>query len=197
MRPERSRRRDVLYSFAALGLLVGAACWVVVASSLSSRREEMTVKGEPVEVEYATSVSAGDVMLPFYPGAKLEHGFAYSVKTGEGKELAYYASALLTSADPPEKVAASYQAQLPGKPEPELVKDESGKRYVLAVGKEGEVREVAIASQGAGSRIQLIRATGPTIPPGFGRAPSPPRFRMPFVPRRGPAGRFPQRGSAA
>jgi len=165
MIPERHPRRRVLYYIIALGLLLGVVCWVVAASSLAPREEEMVLQGAPVHVEYAATVSADDLMLPFYPGAKLEQAFAYMVKTKEGKEVAYYASALLTSSDPPEKVAASYQAQLPGQSKPELVEDKSGKRYVLAVASKREVREVTVVPHEMGSRIQLIRATRPTLPP--------------------------------
>jgi hypothetical protein len=176
----------MLYYLIALGLLLGALCWVVAASALAPRKEEMVVEGAPVVVEYATSVTADALKLPFHAGSTLEQGFAYTVRTEDGREVSYYASALLTTRDAPGEVAASYQAQLPGRPEPEVVEDEGGKRYVLAVGGEGEVRRVSITEYESGSRIQLTRATRPSVPPELRQAPSQPRFRMPRSPRRGP-----------
>ena len=86
------------------------------------------------------------------------------VKSKDGREVAYYASAALASSDPPEKVAATYQAELPGHPKPERVEDKSGTRYVLAVASGKEVRQVTITGHDGGSRLQLIRATQPALP---------------------------------
>jgi len=187
----------MLHYLIALGLLLGALCWVVAASSIAPREEEMVVEGAPVVVEYATSVTADALKLPFYAGSELEQGFAYTVRTKDGRDVSYYASALLTTPDPPQRVAASYQAQLPGKPEPEIVEHKGGKRYVLAVANEGEVRRVSITGQESGSRIQLTRATRPSVPEELRQAPSQPRFRMPRAPRRAPFRGPGQRGSAA
>ena len=157
-------RQHVVYYLIAFGLLAGVLCWVVAAPPLAPRREEMILNDVPVVVEYATSASAEDLMLPFYPGARVEESFAYTVTTREGKPVSYYAAAALTSSDAPERIVAGYQARLPGRPEAEVVEDSSGKRHVLAVADDNEVREVTVTGDESGSRIQLIRATRPAVP---------------------------------
>jgi len=103
-------------------------------------------------------------MLPYYPGADIEDGFAYTVTTKDGKPVCCYALAALTTPDPPERVAAAYRRQLPGEPEPEVITDGDGERRVLAVGTSQKVRQVTITAAESGTRIELIRATKPAPP---------------------------------
>jgi len=147
-----------------VALLVALAYWVLAASPLSPGREGMYLDGRRVLVDYAASASAEDLMLPFHPEAEVESGFSYAVKTTDGIQITYYASAVLATTDAPEKVAESYRAQLPGNPEPEVIEDASGKRYVLAVAGADEVRKVSISAREEGSRIELTRAARPAVP---------------------------------
>jgi hypothetical protein len=164
MRLATLSRRRALFLLVACGLFAAISYWVLAAARPAVQQEEMTLNDVPVVVEYATSVSARDLMLPFYRGAELEHGFAYTVKTKKGNAVTYYASAVLETPDSPEKVADAYRADLPGRPEPEVIEDQSGKRYVLAVAGNDEVRQVTITPSESGSRIELIRATRPVMP---------------------------------
>ncbi|UCC69563.1 MAG: hypothetical protein JSV79_06575 [Armatimonadota bacterium] len=150
--------------FLTVGLLAALAYWVLAASPPSPSREEMTLDGRPVVVEYAPSASAEDLMLPFYPEAEVDSSFAYTVKTRDGIQIAYYASAVLATPDPPEKVADAYRTRLPGEPGPQTIEDPSGKRWVLAVAGGDEVRMVSISVREAGSRIELTRAARPVVP---------------------------------
>ena len=61
-------------------------------------------------------------------------------------------------------MSQDYSSKLPGKPKAELLNDREGKRYVLAVGSTGEVRKVAITPQSNGCRIELTRASSPSVP---------------------------------
>ncbi len=174
MTPGRSSRERILLLFLAVALLAVAAYWVLAASQPSPSREQMRLDGRPVVVEYADSATAEDLKLPFYPGAEIETSFSYKVETRGGVPITYYASAILVTADAPDKVAQLYRSQLPGSPEPEKVDDPSGERYVLAVAGGDEVRRVSIAARDGGSRVELTRATRP-VPPKPGLRPPLPR----------------------
>ncbi|MCJ7821742.1 MAG: hypothetical protein MUQ26_01450, partial [Armatimonadetes bacterium] len=164
MTPGRSSRGRILLLFSAAALLAVAAYWVLAASQPSPVREEMRLDGRPVTVEYADSATSEDLKLPFYPGAEIETSFVYTVETRGGVPITYYASAILVTADPPDKVAQAYRSQLPGNPEPEKIDDPSGERYVLAVAGGNEVRRVSITARDGGSRVELMRATRPDVP---------------------------------
>jgi len=159
-----SPRGRLLFLISAAALIVAVACLIVAAPQRKPVREEMVLNEVPVVAQYSPSASSDDLMLPFYRGARLEAGFTYRVTTKDGKPVTYYASAAFTTPDPPERVAERYSQQLPGRPKPELVTDKAGKRYLLAVASEREVRKVTIVPQQRGSRIELTRATAFTIP---------------------------------
>jgi len=156
-----SLRRTIAFS---VMLLAAAICHLAAAPVLTPQQDETVLNGVPVVVEYATSVTAEDLMLPYYPGADIEDGFAYTVTTKDGKPVCCYALAALTTPDPPERVAAAYRRQLPGEPEPEVITDGDGERRVLAVGTSQKVRQVTITAAESGTRIELIRATKPAPP---------------------------------
>jgi hypothetical protein len=149
---------------AVVGLLLGFLYLAVAAPYLSSRDEEMMLGRFPVVVSYSDSASPDELMLPFYPASEMQESFAYSVATKEGEPVVQYASASLTTADSWEKVAEYYSSELPGQPEAEEIEDESGKRYVLVVSGEEEVRTVTLRPTEEGSRIELLRATPPKKP---------------------------------
>ena len=169
----RSSRGRILLLLLAVALLAVAAYWVLAASQPSPKREEMRLDGRPVMVEYADSATAEDLKLPFSPGAEIESSFSYRVETRGGVPITYYASAILVTADAPDKVAQVYRSQLPGNPEPEKVDDPSGGRYVFAVAGGNEVRRVSIAARDGGSRVELTRATRPDVPKSGLRPPLP------------------------
>ncbi len=159
------RPNRAVFILAVIGLLLGFLYLAVAAPYLSSRKEEMRLGRVPVAVEYSDSASPDDLKMPFYPGAEVEESFAYDVSVTDGRPVVEYASATLVTSDPWEKVAEYYSAELPGSPVAEALDDNSGKRYVLALSEEGEVRTVTIRPAEAGSRIHLVRATKPTPPP--------------------------------
>jgi len=164
MTTERGPRRQMFLALLAVALLLAAICYLLAAPPLAPQREETSLNDVPVVIEYATSASAQQLMLPYYPGAERKESFAYAVTTKDGDPVCYYGRAVLVTPDPPDKVAAAYRKQLPGGPEPEIVQGSSGERRVLAVGTDEEVRQVTITAAEAGSRIELIRATRPAPP---------------------------------
>jgi len=188
MTPLSSRRSGPLLRIALVGPLLASLSLVGAASSPSPVQEGMLLDGTPVRVEYQRSATSEDLDLPFYPEARTEKSFAYTVTTEEDKHVLRYACAVLITSDAPEQVAASYASQLPGNPQPETIESKEGKRLVLAVGTPGEVRTVTIMGHASGARIQLIRATEPEVPAAAPR--EPPRLRPPY---RGP-GRRGRRG---
>jgi len=157
-------RRRAIFWFATVAAMAGAFCWLVAAPQRKPVREQIMLEGTPVVVEYEPAAGAKELMLPFYAGAKVGDSFLYRVRTKQGKRITYYASAVLTTPDAPEQVAQDYSARLPGKPKPELISDKDGKRYLLAVASAEEVRQVTIRLEGAGSRIELVRAFGKALP---------------------------------
>ncbi len=144
--------------------LIAAAAFIVAAPLRKPIREQMLLDDRPVVVDYKTAATAKDLGLPFYGNAKVGDTFSYRVTTTDGKFVTSYASALLTTADPAERVSEYYSGKLPGSPKAELLTDEPGKRYVLAVASEKEVRRVTITPEPNGCRIELVRAFGKTIP---------------------------------
>jgi len=154
----RSRRHAVLIAL-ALAMLLSALYFAVAAPYLSSRQEEMTLDGVAVLVTYSETASADDLMMPFYPEAAVEGSFAYSVNTKDGKPVSQYASAVLATPDSWQKVTEYYAAEMPGKPQPEAIEDNTGKRHVLAVAGKGETRMVTVRETATGSQIELLRAT--------------------------------------
>lgn len=154
--------------------LVTAAVVVVAAASLGAlvamptlapKTERATINDAPVEVAYLPAATAKDLGLPFYQGAVVQDSFAYTVTGEQGQPVLAYASALLTTPDSVDVIVASYRAQLPGAPEPQVMKDEAGERTVFALGQGEEVRTVTITAVEKGSRIELIRTTKLTVPP--------------------------------
>ncbi len=162
MRGIHPRKRTVL--LATLAVLAGAVCLIVAAPQRKPVHERMTLNDQPVIVDYKPAAESNDLGLPFYKGARVENSFSYRITTTDGKPVTYYASAALVSPDPAETVSQDYSSKLPGKPKAELFNDKEGKRYVLAVGSTGEVRKVAITPQSKGCRIELTRATSPSLP---------------------------------
>lgn len=150
-------------------------------------------------VERADRATADDLQLPIYPGARLHEGYTYRVSIKDGERLSYLASALLTTRDNADRVAQHYSSKLPGRPKPETIRDKTGKRIVLAVAAEREVRSVTIVPKQWGSEIRLTRAvkyrdTPPLPQPEFAPQRSPERGRGARPgPRRGP-GRPGRRG---
>jgi hypothetical protein len=188
MRDSSGDRGPAIFRMAGLGLLLAALPVLCSASSLSPKRENMSINWAPVVVEYEPSATAQDVMLPVLEGAKIISSFHYAIDTKEGKPVLRYASVTLTTRQSAEQAAAEYSAKLPGNPRPEVIQDESGKRLVLAVGNAEEVRMVTITAQESGARVELVRATEPAAPQG-----TPPEIqRMPQ--RRQPPGRLMRRG---
>jgi hypothetical protein len=183
--------RSHLLRLAALGVLLASLPALCANYARTPKKEEMLLDGNVVVVDYRTSATSDDLLLPFYPGADAENSFSYTVTTKEGKPVLYYALADLVSPDPPSRVAEDYRSKLPGKPNPEALSDDQGKRLVLAVGAEAEVRVVTITERDSGSRIRLVRATKPVIPEAR-RAPAQPQRPRP----RGP-GRRMRRGMQA
>ena len=171
MRGIHPRKRTVL--LATLAVLAGAVCLIVAAPQRKPMREQMPLNEQTVSVDYKTAATSGDLGLPFYKGARVENSFSYRITTTDGKPVTYYAAATLVSTDAAEKVSQDYSSKLPGKPKADLLDDTEGKRYVLAVGSKGEVRKVTIVPQSKGCRIELTRATSPSIP------------AKPLKPRRG------------
>ncbi len=164
MRPLGRSQPRTLLLFSAVALLAALGYWVLAAPPLSPTREQMFLHDRLVVVEYAASASAQDLMLPFYPEAEVESSFSYSVETTDGAPFTYYASAVLATADPPEEVAETYRAQLPGRPEPQIIEEGPDKRYVLAVAGGDEVRKVSVTAHEGVSHIELTRATRPVVP---------------------------------
>jgi len=184
----QTNRRGSLLRVAALGLLLALLPVLCSASSLSAKRENMTINWAPVVVEYEPSATAQDVMLPLPEGAKLVGGLRYTVTAEDGRVVLSYASVTLTTRRSPEQAAGEYTAKLPGNPRPEVVEGKSGKRLVLAVGNEEEVRTVTITAQDGGARVELVRALQSALPQG-----TPPELRQ-GPERRGPRGRMMRRG---
>ena len=168
---------------AVLGLLLTALPALCAGYERTPTKEEMLLNGHTVVVDYRTSATSNDLLLPFYEGARVETSLLYKVTTKDGKPVLYYAAAELATGHAPGRVAEYYRGKLPGKPKPETIAEKRGKRLVLAVGTEAEVRMVTITQRGSGSRIQLVRATKPAIP-------QPPKEVRP----ERPPGRSPRRG---
>ncbi len=142
-----------------------------------------------VVVERKATATAAEVQLPFYQGAKLREGYTRRLsKKQDGKQLSYFAVAVLRSSDAPEKVAADYSRRLPGKPKPERVTDKLGTRLVLAISSKEEVRVVTITSPGEGLADQAdARGQAYRNPPraGGGDAPDPAGKAHAAAPTRG------------
>jgi hypothetical protein len=174
-----------------LALLLAALPVLCSASSLSAKRENMSINWAPVVVAYEPSATAQDVMLPLPEGAETVRGFRYTIDTKEGEPVLRYASVVVTTRESAERIAAEYTSKLPGKPRAELVEDKAGKRLVLAVGDEEEVRTVTIFENGRGARVELVRVVQGAVPQG-----TPPEAQV--VPRqpmpRGPMMRRGRRG---
>jgi hypothetical protein len=185
--------RSYLLRLAALGVLLASLPALCADYARAPKKEEMLLDGNVVVVDYRTSATSDDLLLPFYPGASVENSFSYTVTTKEGKPVLYYALADLVSPDPPSRVAEDYRSKLPGKPKAEAISDDQGKRLVLAVGTEAEVRVVTITERSSGSRIRLVRATKPIIP----EARPLPAPVQPQRPRRMGPGRRMRRGMQA
>ena len=158
----RRTRTAIILVLALAALCVG---WLFAAPKLAPRTEEMAANEARVDVDYTPSASAEDIGIPFYPGAEVKDSFAYAVTTPGGKQVLYYASAILSSADSADKVASHYHDVLPGHPEAETLKGDAGERLVLAVSQGDEVKMITIIGADGGSRIELVRATKPTLPP--------------------------------
>jgi len=164
MRGIHPRKRFV--ALAVLLALVGAVCLIVAAPQRKPMREQMALDDVPVTVDYKPVAKSNDLGLPFYGGAQVGDSFSYRVTSKEeGKPVTYYASAVLTSPDAAETVSRYYSNALPGKPKAELLDDKDGRRYVLAVGSDAEVRKVTIMPQAKGCRIELSRVFSPKMPP--------------------------------
>lgn len=154
-------------------------CALALAASPPGKPARETLEWGDTElvVERTASVTAKDLGIEFYPGAKLREGYTYRVTTKEGKELSYLASATLTTGQAAEKVAQHYARLLPGKPKPETVKDKAGDRQVLAVASKEEARTVTLFPKAWGTRIVLTRAIkrgdAPEIKPEVIPAPEP------------------------
>jgi hypothetical protein len=161
-RPRWRARTVVLI---AVGAAFAAGSWLTAAAVLSPRTEKMEVGGVRVDGSYTPSATADDLDLPFYPGAKVQDSFVYRVTAPGDRRVLYYASAILSSPDSPDKVAAHYHDVLPGHPKAETLEGEDGERLVLAVSQGDEVKTVTITAADGGSRIELIRTTKPTVPP--------------------------------
>ena len=153
----RSRRHAVLIALAP-AVLLSALYFAVAAPYLSSRQEEMTLDGVPILVTYSETASAEDLMMPFYPEAAVAGSFAYTITTKDGKPVSQYASAVLATPDPWQKVTEYYAAEMPEKPQPEAIEDKTGKCHVLAVAGNGETRMVTVRETEKGSQIELLRA---------------------------------------
>lgn len=189
-----SARKHPFIAFSVFALLLSALSCAAAAQELESKREGLLIQEVPVVVDYATTASAEDLKLPFYSGAEVMNSFSYTVTTGDDELIVSYSSALLTSSDPPERVAQAYAELLPGAPPAERLEDEAGARYVIALSADGEVRVVAITAHESGSHIQLIRASEPNPPSAMSEP------RQPRTPQRhfGPGrGRFRGRGGLA
>jgi hypothetical protein len=150
--------------FLIASLLLVAAAFIVAAPQRKPMREQMMLDDQPVTVDYKTSATSDDLGLPFYQGARVENSFSYRVTAREGKFVTSYASAILITRDSVERVSQDYSDRLPGKPKAEVITDKAGKRYLLAVASDKEVRRVTITPEDKGCRIELVRAFGKTIP---------------------------------
>jgi len=157
----RRTRTVIILAIGAAALSLG---WLLAAPKLAPRTEEMPVGEARATVAYTPSTTAAEVGLPFYPGAKVEDSCVYRATAPGGKQVLSYASAILSTADSPDKVAASYHESLPGHPTAEALEGEAGRRLVLALAEGDEVRTVTITASGSGSRIELVRASRPSIP---------------------------------
>ncbi len=169
----------------ALGILLLSLPALGAGYQRAPKREEMLLNDRVVVVNYQTSASSEDILLPFYAGARVENSYSYTVTTKEGAPVLYYACAELATRDAAERVAEDYHGKLPGQPQPEAISDKAGKRLVLAVATATEVRMVTITKGDGGSHIQLIRSTKPVIP----EAPPPqaaPKQPTPRAPGRRP-----------
>jgi hypothetical protein len=149
----------------AVAIALVSVTLLTAAKKLAPRTEQMTANEAPVAVDYTPSASAEDLGIPLYPGAELQDSFAYKVMASDGKQVMRYASAVLSSADAPGKVASHYRDVLPGRPEAQSLKGDGGERLVLAVSQGDEVKVVTITAADGGSRIELVCATKPAVPP--------------------------------
>ncbi len=162
-----------LLAFGALFLVIGLAVGAVVLAPVT---EKMKLEGGEVEIKYTPSATAEELLLPFYPGAKVDESYVYQVTSSDGKQVLYYAGARMVTADSPEKAVAFYRDKLPGHPEASVVEDDAGKYWVLAIATGDEVRNVTISSHEGKTRIELVRTSRPA-PPGPSRSPLRPRRR--------------------
>jgi len=149
---------------AALGILLLSLPALGASYQRGPKREEMLLNDRVVVVDYQTSATSEDLLLPFYAGARVENSYSYTITTKEGAPVLYYACAELATRDAAGRVAEDYRGKLPGQPQPETISDKGGKRLVLAVATATEVRMVTITERDGGSHIQLIRSTKPVIP---------------------------------
>jgi hypothetical protein len=149
----------------AVAIALMSLSLLTAAKKLAPRTEQMAANEARVDVDYTPSASAEDLGIPFYPGAEVKDSFVYTVRTPDSKQVLYYASAVLSSADPPGKVASHYHDALPGRPQAETLKGDAAERLVLAVSQGDEVKMVTITAADGGSRIELVRATKPAVPP--------------------------------
>jgi hypothetical protein len=157
-------RRTRNVTILVIGVVALSLGWLLAAPKLAPRTEEVPVGDARATLEYTPSATAEDVGLPFYAGAKVTHSFVYKAAAPDGKRVLYYASAILLSADSPDKVAASYREKLPGHPDAETLEGERGRRLVLALAENDEVKTVIITAADGGSRIELVRTSRPTTP---------------------------------
>ena len=159
-----SRRRARTVIILTVALAAVSLGWLLAAPKLAPRTEEMPVGDARATVDYTPSATAEDLGMPFYAGAKVVDSFLYRATASDGKRVLYYASAILSSTDSPDKVAASYHEKLPGHPAAEALEGELGHRLVLSVEQGDEVKVVTITAANGGSRIELVRTSKPSPP---------------------------------
>jgi hypothetical protein len=159
-----AHRRTRTVIILAVALAVASLGWLLAAPKLAPRTEEMPVGDARAAVDYTPSATAEDLGMPFYPGAKVTDSFVYRATAPGGKRVLYYAAAVLSSADSPDKVAASYHEKLAGHPNAEALEGEPGRRLVLAIAVGDEVKTVTITASDGGSRIELVRTSRPSTP---------------------------------
>ncbi len=147
-------------------IVLSSLSWLYAAQKLAPHTEDMPVGESEVRatVKYRPSATAEDLGLPFHRRARVTESFVYHATAPDGKQVLYYASAILASDDAPSKVAATYTEKLPGHPKAEKLSGEAGEREVLAIAVGDEVRTVTITAAGTGSRIELVRASKVTAP---------------------------------
>ncbi len=190
------RQHGRLKRLVALGLLLVSVAPVWAATELGPAKEKLQYERAPFTVERSATATAEDLGLPFLTEAKLVRGYVYRLSDDKDQPVGYYAWAQLTSARAPEAVAQEYSRQIGSHPKPELVKDKSGTRWVLAVGSATETRVVTIRQAQSGSTIELTRVTKPVELKQPAEDEGPAQPRQPQRPRgpRGPRGPSAPRG---